>query len=312
METIMMRIIKWTVLTLLFAVLGQTAGFAAPFDEIVVFGDSLSDNGNLVLVEGQPLPDPELYYKGRFSNGPVWVEYLADPEHFDATLTDLALGGARTDGLDPPGLVEQVTAYITAADFTLSPTALFIIWIGGNDFLNGDGNFQEAVANIKSAMEQLVQYGAMQILVLNLPDLGAIPDTLGTPEAAEATAFSANFNAELGIMLDQFSVEHPDIALYEFDVASFYASVRSDPSAFGFSNVSEPSPNFAVPNNFDGAGHVFWDDIHPTTEIHLLLADRVFADLNAQLPETGENNASQEDDDSQYSCFIGAITIGSR
>ena len=47
-------------------------GFAASFDEIVVFGDSLSDNGNLVIIEDQPVPDPELYYQGRFSDGPVW------------------------------------------------------------------------------------------------------------------------------------------------------------------------------------------------------------------------------------------------
>ena len=62
----------------LLAILGQTAGSAAPFNEIVVFGDSLSDNGNLVLIEGQPVPDPELYWEGRLSNGPVWVEYLTN------------------------------------------------------------------------------------------------------------------------------------------------------------------------------------------------------------------------------------------
>jgi phospholipase/lecithinase/hemolysin len=69
-------------------------GFAASFDEIVIFGDSLSDNGNLVFIENQPEPDPELYYQGRFYNGPVWVEYLADPQHLNAPLTDRAIGGA--------------------------------------------------------------------------------------------------------------------------------------------------------------------------------------------------------------------------
>ena len=45
-------------------------------------------------------------------------------------------GGARTEGLDPPGLVEQVSAYVVVEELALSPTALFVIWIGGNDFLN--------------------------------------------------------------------------------------------------------------------------------------------------------------------------------
>lgn len=282
-----------------------TNGFAGPFDEIVVFGDSLSDNGNLLFFEEQPEPDPQVYYQGRFSNGPVWVEYLAEPQRLDAPLTDFAIGGAQTSGFPPPSVGEQVTAYIATADRPLSPQTIYIIWIGANDYLNGDGDFQDAVANINHAMDDLAQFGAMHILVLNLPDLGTIPETLVTQEAAQATAFTVNFNAELGNMLDRFRVEQPQINLYEFDTASFFIMVRSDPTAFGFSNVTDPSPNFDVPNNFDGAGHLFWDDKHPTTRAHALLADHVFADLDAQVPQ------SDNDDDflggsASSSCFIMA------
>ena len=77
-------------------------GTGATFDEVVVFGDSLSDNGNLVIVEGQPLPDPTLYYQGRLSNGPVWVEYLTNPRHLGTALSDKAYGGANSSGLLPP------------------------------------------------------------------------------------------------------------------------------------------------------------------------------------------------------------------
>ena len=41
---------------------------------IVVFGDSLSDNGNFFALTGQPAKP---YFKGRVSNGIVWVEHLA-------------------------------------------------------------------------------------------------------------------------------------------------------------------------------------------------------------------------------------------
>jgi len=44
-------------------------------DQIYVFGDSLSDTGNAFSRTGSPPPP---YFNGRFSNGPVWVEYLAD------------------------------------------------------------------------------------------------------------------------------------------------------------------------------------------------------------------------------------------
>ena len=309
METINKRVMKWLFLTLLLLVPCASDGFAGLFTEIVVFGDSLSDNGNLVFIEDQPEPDPEDYFQGRFSNGPVWVEYLASPERLNASLTDRALGGAQSDGLVPSGLIEQVTAYIVTDGPQLSPNALFIIWIGGNDFLNGDGDFQAAVANIKDAMDRLVQFEAKHVLVLNLPDLGTIPDTLGTPEAAQATVFSIEFNAELPNMLDTFSVENPEIGLYDFDVFSFFVAVQSDPGAFGFSNVTDPSPNFEIPNNFDGAGHVFWDDIHPTTEMHAIVADRVFADLNEQIPTPVINDDVQNDKDKDnvnvnFTCFI--------
>src|SRR4051812_24277895 len=44
---------------------------------LVVFGDSLSDVGNLSLSNGNiETPSPP-YFAGRFSNGPLWVDTLA-------------------------------------------------------------------------------------------------------------------------------------------------------------------------------------------------------------------------------------------
>ena len=47
------------------------------FDAIFVFGDSYCDVGNIYAYTGglKPLSPP--YYKGRFSNGPIWVEPVA-------------------------------------------------------------------------------------------------------------------------------------------------------------------------------------------------------------------------------------------
>lgn len=299
------KVAHWLLLTLIL-ITWASHSVAAPFDKIVAFGDSLTDNGNLVFVENQPLPDPALYFDGRFSNGRIWVEYLADPQRFNVALTNRAYGGAQSDGLLPPGLIEQVTAYIATDGPQLSSTDLFVIWIGGNDYFNGDKNFLEAVANINRAMDRLVEFGAMQILVMNLPDLGTIPDTLGLPEAAEATAFSTNFNLEVGNMLDDFSVQNPAVALYEFDVFAFFVAIQSDPGAFGFTNVTDTAPNFEVENNFDGGGYLFWDDKHPTTQTHALLADQVFASLNEQIPPTAPGNGSQNGSDSS-TCFISAL-----
>lgn len=298
------KMMTWVFLTTLILVPCASNGFAALFTDIVVFGDSLSDNGNLLFIDDQPNPDPEIYYQGRFSNGPVWVEYLANSQRLNASLSDRALGGAQSDGLLPPGLIEQVIVFIATDGPQLSSSALYIIWIGGNDYFNGDGNFMEAVANIKDAMERLVEFGARHLLVMNLPDLGTIPDTLGMPEAASANAFSVGFNNELATMLDTFSVENPQIGLYEFDVFAFFGDIQDNPGTFGFTNTTDPSPNFDIPNNFEGAGHVFWDDKHPTTQTHALLADQVFSELNEQVPPPVSND---DDDDNKFTCFIGSV-----
>src|SRR4029453_12923135 len=49
---------------------------STPFSRIIVFGDSLSDTGNFYHLTGGFPPAP--YANGRFSNGPLWIEYLAD------------------------------------------------------------------------------------------------------------------------------------------------------------------------------------------------------------------------------------------
>jgi phospholipase/lecithinase/hemolysin len=296
------KCLQWFLLILLVL---PVNGFAGPFNTVVAFGDSLSDNGNLLPIEGQPEPDPRFYYQGRWSNGPVWVDYLKDPQHLDTALFVLAQNGAKTDGLVPPGLIEQVTVFITSEELTIWTDTLFVIWIGGNDFLNGAGDYQAAIDNFEEAMQRLIDAGARHLLLMNLPDLGAIPEILGTPEAEPASEFTENFNASLADLIDRFSAEEPQVNFYEFDVAALFDEVRSDPDAFGLVNVSDPSPNFAVADNFDGADHLFWDEIHPTTRMHALIADRVNANLQTQIPDLSPD--SDDDDSSDLSCFIQTL-----
>ena len=78
--------------------------YCSAYTKILALGDSLSDNG---YYQGYPggtagnTNPADIYGFQRFSNGPVWVEYLAGPTLFNVPLLDLAYGGATTS-IDNP------------------------------------------------------------------------------------------------------------------------------------------------------------------------------------------------------------------
>lgn len=251
---------------------------AESFSAVFVYGDSLSDNGNLYAISGIPSPP---YYNGRFSNGPVAVEQLA--EQLGSPLSDFAWGGATTgignsgDGgsqtspgiFGLPGMLSQLAAYPVPP--ALIPTSLFVVWGGANDFEAG-GSVATAIADIDAIVTSLRANGATHILVPGLPDLGLTPEFYGD---AAATAYSRQFNQGLQSTL-------PSGAIYS-DVYGLLNSVVQNPGAYGFTNVTSPC--------FDGVSvcsspgqHLFWDDIHPTTAADALLANQFQADL-APVPE---------------------------
>jgi phospholipase/lecithinase/hemolysin len=83
------------------ALVGVSAGQAADFSAMYVFGDSLSDVGNVYLGSSGSEPASP-YVGGQFSNGPVWVQDLAARLGLPALTpslaggTDYAFGGATT------------------------------------------------------------------------------------------------------------------------------------------------------------------------------------------------------------------------
>jgi thermolabile hemolysin len=239
------------------------------FADIVAFGDSLSDNGNLYRLTGDTIPDSN-YFEGRFSNGPVWVEYLAAAQ--GAELDDFAYGGASTGGgFIIPSLKGQINRWQPQG--TLQET-LVSVWAGANDYLLlGSTDAQRAVGNILSGLETLAGDGASRILILNLPDLGLTPDLLSetTATQAEATAYSLEFNQRIAESLASFSGDHPGVMIYFLDAYGLFEALVADPEKFGFQNSTEVSPNFGVNFQNEG-GYVFWDGVHPTTEAHAFLA----------------------------------------
>lgn len=246
-------------------------GRADSFSAVFVFGDSLSDNGNLhsaLSNLGLDFP-PAPYYNGRFSNGPVAVEYLAAV--LNAPLYDFAFGGAttgignQTDGgtqttlgaLGLPGILTQVLG--VSIPPAVVPSSLFVIWGGANDFEIGGSPITAAV-DILTVVAGLQGAGAKNILVPGLPNLALTPEFYGDPAAA---LFSAQFNAILQQNL-------PTGATY-FNVDALLNQIVANPGAYGFTNVTDAC--------FDGTTvcanpdqYLFWDKIHPTSRGDAILA----------------------------------------
>ncbi|MEH1830786.1 MAG: hypothetical protein V7L29_01550 [Nostoc sp.] len=55
----------------LFSFMLPTKASAASFDQLYVFGDSLSDTGNIYNATGKTYPQSPPYFEGRFSDGPL-------------------------------------------------------------------------------------------------------------------------------------------------------------------------------------------------------------------------------------------------
>jgi len=290
---------KWILCVTL---LCQSMICAAAVNKVIVFGDSLSDNGNLYAYLQQQLPVSPPYFKGRFSNGPVWVESLVQTafgSDSQGYLLDYAFGGAGvTEDEDAIfSLRNQLNSYFSTHE-KADPESLYIIWIGANNYLampdNEEAEILEVNTGIERALDNLVAKGAKKILVMNLPNLGRIPAARDLDEVTRFEAISRKSNMELERRFNQLKVRYPSVRWVYFDVFTKLDNMLDDPSQYGFKNVAETcyeaaSDSFlAAPSeltlvadvkqrvdNHACDGYLFFDPVHPTGNAHHIMAREV-------------------------------------
>jgi phospholipase/lecithinase/hemolysin len=267
---------------LLAALITSQAALAAPFTQAVIFGDSLSDTGNAYEQLGTLAMDPADYYMGRFSNGPVWVEYLAQhlqlappvANTMSSAGRDYAFGGARTEGSGFVSLFindidEQVPDFINN-DGGPTGDELFVILGGANDFLDGETNTAVPVNNLTGSITDLYNAGGRHFMVVNLPLLGQTPRYVGTANESVFDARSTQFNTQLFASLDNLETSLPGVEFFRVDAAAMIDAAVTNPAAYGFTNVTSQAKNLS---GIDPDTYLFWDDVHPTTAGHSLLAE---------------------------------------
>ena len=260
------------------------------FSSLVVFGDSLSDNGNLFALDSGAYPAAP-YWNGRFSNGPVAVERLASGLGLSgAQFQNLAIGGART-GLtgSGDGLAGKATGMLSQlAQFGGAPAnsgALYVVWGGANDMRDGlaagtdaavNASMTTAITNLTTIIGALHAAGARNFLLPNLPDLGLTPEARshGAAAAGAASFVSGLFNQQLSAAYGAMAQAWTDEHFYYFNAMGAQQAITLGAPGNGFSNVESACLSTAGCNP---ATYLYWDSIHPTSATHAILGAQMLA-----------------------------------
>jgi outer membrane lipase/esterase len=271
---------KLTFIALSAIAVAPLATAATLFSGLYSFGDSLSDVGNTSAATSGTLPGP-LYYNGRYSNGPVWVERLASrlglpaPASLYAGGHDYAFAGAYTAGGGlVPTLQQQADGFIGGGG-TFLPTDLVTVWGGANDFFGGQTDPTVPVAKLAGVITTLASGGAKNILLLNLPDFGDLPETLalGEPAVTGSRMFSIGFNLSLAATVPTLE-SNLGVEIFLLDMFAIGKGLQANAAALGFTNTTEgalTSGNVANADEF-----LYWDGVHPTARVHSIFGDKAY------------------------------------
>lgn len=246
---------------------------ALPIIDVVVFGDSLSDTGNLFIASGNPPPP---YFEGRFSNGPIYAEtfnnLLGIGPLVPALLggNNFAWGGAMAAQDVPlsagaiPGVTTQVGQYLSTLGTTAAaPNTLALIFIGNNDVAYAiEQGFSTATAmpffnlgisQILQSISQLNLAGIDQFLVPLVPDWGITPEFMGNTNATE---LSNLFNLMLSSALSQ----NQNLDITVFDTNGLLLNHLGE-----FINTTDAclAQGCQSPNDY-----LFFDNFHPSAKAH--------------------------------------------
>ncbi|MBU6346262.1 autotransporter domain-containing protein [Cylindrospermopsis raciborskii] len=287
------QILVLSILSISTLITGQVS--AEEIKGLTVFGDSLSDNGNAFKATNGFFPPNNLYpSQGRFSNGQVWVEYFNDDPRFTNNISNFAFGGAQTGtenaenlkfspGFLPfplPGLQTEIDQ-VLAKTPRLDSNRLYVIWAGGNDYLNAPPNPIISVTNLTTAINKLTSAGANNLLIVNLPDLGNIPLFFNDPLKSNATQLTLTHNQALKTALQALKNQNNNLNIIPLDFYSLVKEVSTDPNKYGLKNITEPclqNPACTNPDEF-----LFWDPIHPTAKAHQLISQYALSVLNGPI-----------------------------
>jgi outer membrane lipase/esterase len=277
------------------------------FSNVITFGDSLSDAGNISLYEVPSFQPPQ---KFTTNPGNVTVQNVANALGYSLTASlaggnDYAWGGAGINNNSPgtpagvPTITAQVNTYL-AGKPSVDSHALYTMWGGANDIFYATTTPATAQAQIVAAAQQEVKLlgelqsaGVKNIVVFNLPDIGLTPEAqeAGSSAASSLTTLSVIYNGQLNA-----GIANLNKGIIPVNAFALLSQVIANPGAYGFTNVTTPACGIGSSSVLcgpQGSGlpytyapgtnqtYLFADGVHPTTGADVMLSQVVLSELAA-------------------------------
>lgn len=166
-------------------------------------------------------------------------------------------------------------------------------WSGANDLITVNGeptreNADKAIAARMLNLEKLLESGYRNFVMMNMPDLSLAPRFQQMDSKAQANAKDCSdyFNTQLAQQCALMQKKYQGAFIDVFDVCGLLRQVHDTPSKYGFDQDKLTTP-FVDTDAFKqwkndqvdqtkhispSKGYMFWDDVHPTADMHAWLA----------------------------------------
>ena len=252
-----------------------------------VFGDALSTTtNNSYGLSGSEVKD---YYGGRYSNGRVWVEVLAQ-----------RLGIGISNNWSYYGCGSS-NIYLNVSNFPIAPSvasnAVVVVWGNNADLFNQLVNSQATTSQASwtaainagqtyelSIIKTLNSEGVRTLIMPSVVDISEVPYFSQSYVASYLQLLHANsvaYNTVFSNTLNQARAAYPGLTIYEPNFFALLNNVLTNASAYGLIDaLTNGLPEDAmdalgknVNTNGLGSNYIYWDELDPTAKLHEIMAD---------------------------------------
>lgn len=218
--------------------------------------------------------------------------FVSDP---DGNNLNFAYGGAQLRQGDEavPDIDDQTDAFRDAVDGDADPNALHIFSFGANDVHDlvpnsgqwadrptAEARLADCAGEYIQEILQLVDIGAQHILVTGVPDIGIQPIFNGTPDEAARRAIATEYSN----LLDQMIRDRLDALNLPDGVEIHYVSWEAMQAQVIGTMASLYGTGAVYP--LEDSDVVFFDQVHPTAQVHALGAAYMIDLLTGPAGET--------------------------